>query len=170
MAQTNLGHRTLGRCRRDHATTDPQCPRRQRQPFNRSWVQNAIYEEQRQLKKSTGEARSQSSTTDASATPLTNSGRSCSKVCSTSRPKEWTKSKPGSRSLSHSTSPSIQVKRPSFYPSITGILVTLEEGILRKAGNYKRYHGASAMTGFGDQQSKGGISGGKLWAEFRSAQ
>ncbi|KAL3198990.1 hypothetical protein MRX96_044167 [Rhipicephalus microplus] len=30
----------------------------------------------------------------------------------------------------------------SFYPSITGLPITLQEGIIRQAGNYNRYHGA----------------------------
>ncbi|KAL3170607.1 hypothetical protein MRX96_014173 [Rhipicephalus microplus] len=39
----------------------------------------------------------------------------------------------------------------SFYPGITGIPVTLQEGsTVRQAGNYNRYHGASASIGFGD--------------------
>ncbi|KAL1430156.1 hypothetical protein MTO96_015360 [Rhipicephalus appendiculatus] len=42
----------------------PQCPRRQRQPFNRSWVKKAIEEEQRQMTESTN-AAPPSATTDA---------------------------------------------------------------------------------------------------------
>ncbi|KAL3189780.1 hypothetical protein MRX96_020809 [Rhipicephalus microplus] len=45
----------------------------------------------------------------------------------------------------------------SFYPGITGLPVTLQEGTHRQAGNYNRCHEASATIGFGDQQSQGGI-------------
>ncbi|KAL1483921.1 hypothetical protein MTO96_050158 [Rhipicephalus appendiculatus] len=69
---------------------DPQCPRRQRQPFNRSWVKKAIDEEQRQMTESTN-AAPPSATTDASVTPLKKSGRSRSKKRSTSRSKARTK-------------------------------------------------------------------------------
>ncbi|KAH7976917.1 hypothetical protein HPB52_021494 [Rhipicephalus sanguineus] len=54
-------------CGGDHATTDPKCPRRQRQPFNRSWVKKAIDDERRQITASTDAAPS-SATTHASET------------------------------------------------------------------------------------------------------
>ncbi|KAL1485129.1 hypothetical protein MTO96_048656 [Rhipicephalus appendiculatus] len=100
-------------CGGEHATTDPQCPRRQRQPFNRSWVKKAIDEEQRQMTVSTA-AAPLSATTDASVTPLKKSGRSRSKKRSASRSKARTKSKSRSRSRSQSTSARIQEKRPTI--------------------------------------------------------
>ncbi|KAL3216407.1 hypothetical protein MRX96_033103 [Rhipicephalus microplus] len=60
--------------------------------------------------------------------------------------------------------------KASFYPDITGIPVTLQESTLRQASNYNRYHGASATTGFREQQSQGGISGGRLREESWTAQ
>ncbi|KAL3169455.1 hypothetical protein MRX96_045508 [Rhipicephalus microplus] len=56
------------------------------------------------------------------------------------------------------------------YTGITGIHITLQESTLKQVGNYNRYHGASATTGFGDQQSQGGISRGELGVESRTAQ
>ncbi|KAL1473408.1 hypothetical protein MTO96_022110 [Rhipicephalus appendiculatus] len=100
-------------CGGDHATTAPQCPRRQRQPFNRSWVKKAIDEEQRQMTESTN-AAPPSATTDASVTPLKKSDRSRSKKRSTSRCKARTKSKSRSRPRSQSTSARIQEKRPTI--------------------------------------------------------
>ncbi|KAL1466305.1 hypothetical protein MTO96_042834 [Rhipicephalus appendiculatus] len=105
-------------CGGDHATTDPQCARRQRQPFNRSWVKKAIDEEQRQMTESTN-AAPPSVTADASVTPLKKSGRSRSKKRSTSRSKARTKSKSRSRSRSQSTSARIQEKRPTIPASQT---------------------------------------------------
>ncbi|KAL1436295.1 hypothetical protein MTO96_049808 [Rhipicephalus appendiculatus] len=100
-------------CGGDHATTDPQCPRRQLQPFNRCWVKKAIDEEQRQMTESTN-AAPPSATTDASVTPLKKSGRSRSKKRSTSRFKARRKSKSHSRSRSQSTSARIQEKCPTI--------------------------------------------------------
>ncbi|KAH8019934.1 hypothetical protein HPB51_023576 [Rhipicephalus microplus] len=39
-----------------------------------------------------------------------------------------------------------------------------KKALFGKPGNYYRYHGALATTAFGDQQSQGRISGGKLGA------
>ncbi|KAL3217724.1 hypothetical protein MRX96_032063 [Rhipicephalus microplus] len=60
--------------------------------------------------------------------------------------------------------------KASFYPGMTGIPVTLQDGTLKQGDNYNCYQGASATTGFGDQQSQGDILGGKLEAEPRTAQ
>ncbi|KAH8028149.1 hypothetical protein HPB51_013519 [Rhipicephalus microplus] len=79
-----------------------------------SWVEKSIHKKQRQSMKSTDEAPSPSSTTDASATPLTNSGPSRSKARSTFRSKAQTRSKSRYLFRSQSPSPSLQKKRPSI--------------------------------------------------------
>ncbi|KAH7969652.1 hypothetical protein HPB52_020870 [Rhipicephalus sanguineus] len=98
-------------CGGDHATTDPKCPRRQRQSLNRSWVKKAIDGERRQMTASTHAAPS-SATTHAPETSK-KSGRSRSKTRSRARSKTRTKSKSRSRSRSQSTSARIQEKRPT---------------------------------------------------------
>ncbi|XP_037577014.1 testis-specific H1 histone-like [Dermacentor silvarum] len=110
MAQTNVGHRALDSGRRDHPTTEPKCPQRQRQPFNRAWVKKAIEDEQRQLKASTN-ADPPSATTPASGISFKKAGRSRSKTPSRSRPKARVNSKSRSRSRSKSSSARNQVKR-----------------------------------------------------------
>ncbi|KAL1422511.1 hypothetical protein MTO96_022027 [Rhipicephalus appendiculatus] len=130
--------------------TSKLCPRRQRQPFNRSSVKKAIDEEQRQLTESTN-AAPPSATTDNSVIPLKKSGRSRSKKRSTSHSKARTKSKSRSRSRSQSTSARIQEKRPTI-PASQGIPIALQEGTLRQAGNFDSYNGPSATTGLEQQQ------------------
>ncbi|KAH7940661.1 hypothetical protein HPB49_026121 [Dermacentor silvarum] len=97
-------------CGGDHPTTEPKCPQRQRQPFNRAWVKKAIEDEQRQLKASTN-ADPPSATTPASGTSFKKAGRSRSKTPSRSRPKARVNSKSRSRSRSQSSSARNQVKR-----------------------------------------------------------
>ncbi|KAH8024561.1 hypothetical protein HPB51_025480 [Rhipicephalus microplus] len=54
------------------------------------------------------------------------------------------------------------------YPGITGVPINLQRGTLRQAINYHPYHGKSATTGFGNQQSQGGISGDGYKVVFSS--
>ncbi|KAH7933006.1 hypothetical protein HPB49_006499 [Dermacentor silvarum] len=97
-------------CGGDHPTTEPKCPQRQRQPFNRAWVKKAIEDEQRQLKASTN-AYPPSATTPASGISFKKAGWSRSKTPSRSRPKARVNSKSRSRSRSQSSSARNQVKR-----------------------------------------------------------
>ncbi|KAH7969550.1 hypothetical protein HPB52_019382 [Rhipicephalus sanguineus] len=143
-------------CGGDHATTDPKCPRRQRQSLNRSWVKKAIDGERRQMTASTHAAPS-SATTHAPETSK-KSGRSRSKTRSRARSKTRTKSKSRSRSRSQSTSARIQEKTP-YYPGITSIPIAVQEGTTKQTGNFNSYPGASAATGLGQQQCHGGTSG-----------
>lgn len=108
-------------CGGDHVTTDPKCPRRQRHPFNKTWVKKAIADEQRKMTACANASTPSPVEPVASGTLLKKGGRSRSKTRSRSRSKARTKSKSRSRSPTQSTSGSIPAKRQTVPDSPTSL-------------------------------------------------